>query len=85
LEKGWSYAGPQYDLGFRHCTSPNVFLHNDAQSKYFEKHFTKHEEKIKEDYKTKIQSLKKYFDEINAKCSFKNLSREELYSKVFSR
>jgi len=79
---GWSYGGAHYDLGFKHCTNPNDFLHNDPQSKYFETHFTKHEEKIKEDYKSKIQALKQYFQEINSKCNFTKLSKQDLYAKL---
>ena len=82
--KGWGYGGVHYDLGFKHCTSPKEFLQNDPQNRYFEAHFAKHEEKIKGDYKSKIQSLKQYFEEINSKCNFTRLPRQELYKKVKS-
>ena len=58
-------------------------MNNDTQSKYFEQHFGKHEEKIKEDYKKKLMSLRDYFHDINSRCNFTKLSKEELYGKVF--
>jgi len=69
-------------LGPKHYLSPKDFLQDDAQSKYFVQHIGKHEEKIKGDYKKKLSALRDYFDEINAKCNFSKLSKEDLLCKV---
>lgn len=80
--QGWKADAPYFDMGKDYALSARDFVHNDAQSKYFEQHFGKHESKIKEDYKKKIASLRDYFEEINSNCNFTRLSKEELYQKV---
>ena len=73
---------PNYDIGKEFYQGTNDFLKNDDQEDLLNKHFISNENKIREDFKTKIQLLANYYKDLNNDYGFTNLTEQDLYKKV---
>lgn len=82
LQKGWLFKPPNYDLGKEYFQETDEFLKSDDQEDLLNKHFIMNENKIREDFKKKIELLAKYYKELNDDYGFTNLPESELYKKV---
>lgn len=73
---------PIYDLGTHYYQSHEDIIKKDDDERMLERHFMLNEEKIKDDFKTKISNLAKYYKELNDQYTFSTLNKEELMKKV---
>ena len=73
---------PIYDLGAHYYQSHEDIIKKDDDERMLERHFMLNEEKIKDDFKTKISNLAKYYKELNDQYTFSTLNKEELMKKV---
>lgn len=73
---------PIYDLGAHYYQSHEDIIKKDDDERMLERHFMLNEQKIKDDFKTKISNLAKYYKELNDQYTFSTLNKEELMKKV---
>lgn len=80
--KGWQMTRPIYDLGSHFYQSHEDICPKDEEERLLEKHFVANEQKIKDDFKTKISNLAKYYKELNDQYAYAGLTKDELLKKV---
>ena len=73
---------PNYDLGEKYRQTCEDFLVDDEQEIQLQKHFIMNEDKIRENFKKKITNLAKYYEDLNRKFNFTDISREKLLEKL---
>ncbi len=74
---------PKYDMGKNFFSSPQDFLKLDGDEDVLQKHFTENEQKIKNDFKRKLQILSQFYQKINQKYDFTSVNKRTLLKKVF--
>ena len=72
---------PIYDLGAKYYQSHEDIIKKDDDA-ILQKHFQMNERRIRDDFKTKISNLAKYYKELNDQYTFSTLDKEKLLEKV---
>jgi len=73
---------PIYDLGTHFYQSHEDIIKKDDEERMLENHFQMNEQRIKDDFKTKISNQARYYKELNDQYSFSTLNKEQLLEKV---